>query len=261
MRKAKGEIIGSGVSGIVELVSSERVSKSPWPGSDAELCRKDICLEAEIYHKLGDSRYYPRFFGYDSEDGSITLEYMKNGTLREYLRNNHDQISVDQRLEWAFSATEGLRGMHSHGILHCDFSPRNLLLDESLQVKVADFGGCSVNGSWSSAMGSPRFQQPRPRPAPPTVSTDVFSLGSTLYEIMTGKPPYEDVSSAEVKQLYQDSQFPNLDGICGGEVIRSCWLLKIKSLDEVLTLIEAARMSSVPVSAATDMHANSSNLP
>jgi serine/threonine protein kinase len=130
--------------------------------------------------------------------------------------------------------------MHSNGVIHCDFSPRNLLLDVDLQVKVADFGGCSMNGSSSSAMGSVRFLQPRRVSEQPNNQIDIFALGSTIFEIMTGVIPYEDMSSTQVKQLYALSQFPSLNGIQGGEVIRACWLLKTNSVHEVYDMIQAA---------------------
>lgn len=233
-------MVGGGVSGIIELISPDRVVKSPWPGDDAELCRRDIRLEAEVYRILGDCRCYIKFFGYDAQDGSITLEYMKNGTLRDYLRKHNDMISTCQRFKWSLQATEGLRILHSAGVIHCDFSPRNLLLDNDLQVKVADFGGCSMKGSCSSAMGSVRFLQPRFSCAAPDIQSDIFALGSTIYEIMTGASPYEDISSTQVKQLYSLSQFPILNEVPGEGVIRACWLLQIKSAHEVYDKLQAA---------------------
>ena len=243
VHKAKGEMIAGGVSGIVELISPDRVVKSPWPGADAELCRKDIRLEAQVYKILGDCRCYIKFFGYDPKDGSIILEYMKNGTLRDHLRKHNDMISTSRRFEWALRATEGLHILHSAGVLHCDFSPRNLLLDNNLQAKVADFGGCSINGSSSSAMGSVRFLRPGRSSASPDIQTDLFALGSTIYEIMTGASPYEDISSSQVKQLYALSQFPILNGVPGEGVIRACWLLQMQSAHEVYDKLQAAYAS------------------
>lgn len=233
-------MIAGGVSGIIELISPDRVVKSPWPGNDAELCRRDICVEAEVYQVLGDCECYVKFFGYNTEDGSITLEYMKNGTLRDYLRKHNDVIPAVQRFHWALRATEGLRILHCAGVIHCDFSPRNLLLDDDLQVKVADFGGCSMNGSWSSAMGSVRFLQPRRSSAPPDIQIDIFALGSTIFEIMTGVIPYEDISSSQVRQLYALSQFPALTGVQGEGVIRACWLLETNSVHEVYDMLQDA---------------------
>ena len=117
------------------------------------------------------------------------------------------------------------------------------MLDNNLQAKVADFGGCSINGSSSSAMGSVRFLRPGRSSASPDIQTDLFALGSTIYEIMTGASPYEDISSSQVKQLYALSQFPILNGVPGEGVIRACWLLQMQSAHEVYDKLQAAYAS------------------
>ncbi|KAL1622274.1 hypothetical protein SLS56_008807 [Neofusicoccum ribis] len=239
VRNAKGPAVAGGVSGIVELISPGSVAKSPWPGSEEALCRKDIQLEAEVYRILGPHQRLVKFFGYNPEDGSITLEYMRHGTVREYLKMHGRSIPMAQRLRWAIQAAEGLALLHSSHILHCDFSPRNLLLNSSLELKVADFGGCSINGSWSSAEGSVRFHLPRALGTPPTVRADVFALGSTVYEIMTDRIPYEDVASGQVERLYKLSQFPDLSGVQLGEIIRRCWLSNLQSAQEVYSALRS----------------------
>lgn len=184
-----------------------------------------------------------KFFGYEPKDGSITLEYMRNGTVRDYLQGHNDEISSAQRVQWALQATEGLEVLHSTGIIHCDFSPRNLLLDANLEIKVADFGGCSIHGSQTSAMGSVRYYLSRSTRLPPSTQADIFALGSTIYEIMTGSIPYKDISSDQVKQLYELSQFPDLHGVQLGEVIRSCWLLQVESTKQVYSILQSTELS------------------
>ena len=230
---SKGEVIAGGASGLVELISPNLVVKSPWPEA-WEYCCKDIRLEAEVYQMLGEHRCLVKFFGYDPLDGSITLEYMQYGTLRDYLQTHGEQISLAQRFEWALRAAEGLGVLHSASIYHCDFSPKNLLLDADLELKVADFACSSIQGSRSSGMGSVRFFLPRgSRSARPSTLTDLFSLGSTIYEIITGAAPYNDLASPQIQQLYQLSQFPDLVGVQLADVIRSCWLLQVQSAEEV----------------------------
>ena len=90
-----------------------------------------------------------------------------------------------------------------------------------------------MNGLSSSAMGSVRFLLLGRSSATPDIQTDIFALGLTIYEIMTGASPYEDISSSQVKQLYALSQFPTLNGVPGEGVIRACWLLQMQSAYEV----------------------------
>ena len=72
-----------------------------------------------------------------------------------------------------------------------------------------------------------------------SVQTDVFAYGCFLYEIETGKPPYHEYDSSDdrarlVQQFYQDNQFPDIDHLALGAVIRKCWDTKCISMREVI---------------------------
>lgn len=165
-RWAKGEYIDGGVSGVVELLPNGYVVKSPWNGWwEEEECREDMAREARCIPKaprlFGAHKRFIKFISYDQADYSITMEYMVNGTLRTYIEAYDDLISQEQRHQWVLAMAEGMDMLHSANIVHCDFSPRNMLLDENLELKVADFGCVSMDGSKSSAGGSVRFYPPR----------------------------------------------------------------------------------------------------
>jgi serine/threonine protein kinase len=85
------------------------------------------------------------------------MEYMPNGNLKDYLCQHHNEITLKQRLQWACEAAEGLQYLHSHNVVWCDMRPRNMLLDADLSLKVADFGGSSLNGSKSLICGGTRY--------------------------------------------------------------------------------------------------------
>lgn len=162
------------------------------------------------------------------------MEYMANGTLRSYLEAHHDRISTTQRHQWICELAEGMELLHSAHIVHCDFSPRNMLLDETLGVKVADFGCVSINGSKSSAGGSVRFYPPRLQTRELIEpEDDLFALGSSIYEVVTGKPPYVDLDTEQIQCLYRLDQFPDLAGLDFSDIIRDCWLLRAQSARHV----------------------------
>lgn len=242
-RNPKGERIAGGSTGIVERISEDRVSKAPWTGREHKWCLLELDFEAKIYGILGSHPRFIDFFGRDT-DGALILEYMRQGTVRDYLQS-HNEISQAQRFQWALQATEGLSILHSKAIIHCDFSPRNLMLSEDLQIKVADFGGASLNRSSTLAMGSVRFQHPSGSPQRPAAFIDIFSLGSTIYEIITGNIPYEDVSTDGVKQLYALSQFPDLTGVLVSGVIRRCWMLEFKGVADAYELLSKTDTSAL----------------
>jgi len=175
--------------------------------------------------------------GYSLEDG-IILEYMPNGNLRDYLQSGA-ALNLDQRLQWACDAAEALHLVHSYNIIHCDVKPENFLLDSSFRLRIIDFSGSSIDGSYASAFEGVRFCLPRPWEAPSTIVTDVFALGSTIYEIMTGTQPYEEQTDEEVVALFEQAKFPSVDNLPCGEIIKRCWHSEVNSAEEIHASIKA----------------------
>jgi serine/threonine protein kinase len=237
-------IISGGSTGIVELLPSGHVLKSPYPGDDADRAQslRELQREFDVYQRLprGHARLI-RAVAFSPERG-LTLEYMPNGNLRDWLRS--DGVSMHRRLQWACDAAEGVHLLHAHGVVHCDVSPSNFLLDAALRLRIIDFSGSSIDGSWSSAFESARFCLPRSWEAPSTVPSDLFALGSTMYEIVTGLAPYEDLADEEVELLFRKRQFPAVDGVPAGGVILGCWLCEFGSALDVWTAMKAQVESS-----------------
>lgn len=226
--QAKGTFISAGISGIIERLEDGSVLKSP--RSDEERACKDIETEANIYRLLGPHDRLVPMLGY-SEAGLI-LEYMGNGNVKDYL-TKHPNVAIYQRLRWAQEAAEGLQLLHSQGIIHCDTKPRNFLLDKNLHLKIADFSGSCVEGSTLHACESTRYYLPRDWRQPANVAADLFALGSTIYEILTGNSPFEDVPSDKVEQLYQEKIFPDVSDLPCGDVILKCWLREFDSAQQI----------------------------
>ncbi|KAF2182956.1 hypothetical protein K469DRAFT_711313 [Zopfia rhizophila CBS 207.26] len=99
--------------------------------------------------------------------------------------------------------------------------PRSMLLDANLALKVADFGGSSLNGAASLVYGSKRFYLDRVW-KDSTPCMNLFALGSTIYKIMTSTSPYKDVKSNEVQPLFNSKIFPDLSGVPCGELVERC---------------------------------------
>ncbi|KAK5687868.1 hypothetical protein LTR17_026699 [Elasticomyces elasticus] len=140
-RWAKGNFVDAGVSGIVELLPNGHIIKSPWSGWQEEERREDMAQEARAYQRLfadfGAHKRFVKLISYSETIYAITVEYMVNGTLLAYLEAHNDRISQDQRHRWIQAMAEGMQMLRSANIVHCDFSPRNMLLDEGLELKVA----------------------------------------------------------------------------------------------------------------------------
>lgn len=98
----------------------------------------------------------------------------------------------------------------------------NVLLDAELNAKLADFGGSSLDGSPLLVGVTASHECPG---STLSIEGDIFALGSTFYEIMTGQSPYATLSDEEIATSYAQSQFPDVSFMGPiGHVILNCWL-------------------------------------
>ncbi|KAJ5716040.1 uncharacterized protein N7483_013221 [Penicillium malachiteum] len=195
----------------------------------------DIAKEASIYDRIGSHERMVRKLGH-SRDG-LVLEYMKTGDLKTYLQAQNS-IPISLKLKWAFQIAQAVSLLHTHNIIHCDLKPRNFLLDASLDIKIIDFSGSSLDGSKPASGEGTRFYLPRDWRDPPTVATDLFALGSTLYEVFQETSPYEDVPSDHVEVLFKGNEFPSVSDIPCGQIIKQCWLSQVDSAQCVQDFIQ-----------------------
>ncbi|KAH6721164.1 spindle assembly checkpoint kinase [Leptodontidium sp. MPI-SDFR-AT-0119] len=246
VRESKGDFIAGGASGIVERLLSGDIVKSPWPGAHADESRRDLTVESHIYKRLGSHPRLIQIIAWHPKECSLIMEYMPNGCLKDYLLANNEKVTTAQRLRWAQEAAEGLQLLHAANVIHCDVEPKNFLLDADLSLKIADFSGSSLDGSNASACAGTRFLPPSfDWRSPPTIQNDLFGLGSTIYTIMTGRYPFQEVSSREVERLYAAQDFPDVTHTLCGAAIQRCWLFEIGSAQEVYNLIKEKGMNEL----------------
>ena len=114
-------------------------------------------------------------------------------------------IEIQQAIEWIVTAADALEHAHQRGIIHCDLKPANLLLDEDGRLLVADFG---LARTWNTAgtlphevAGTAPFMAPEQiEPSFGSIGpwTDVYALGAVLYALLSGRPPYEGRTQADI---------------------------------------------------------------
>ena len=135
--------------------------------------------------------------GYDQGYHYIVMEYVEGKTLKEYIQER-GKLSVDESVKFGVAIAEGLEHAHAMGIVHCDIKPHNMLITKSGRLKVTDFGIARAMNSQNtmmytnSVMGSAHYLSPEQANGKPIDgSTDIYSLGVVLYEMLTGRVPYE----------------------------------------------------------------------
>lgn len=107
------------------------------------------------------------------------------------------------RYRAAKQAVKTVDFIHRKGIIHSDLAARQFLLDDRLNLRLSDFGGSSLDGSAALIMENITHFLPRDEDSPNTVQSDIFTLGSTLYEIMTGQKPFKGKLDKEVQDYYK----------------------------------------------------------
>lgn len=193
-------------------------------------------IESRIYHHLGEHRHIARCLRCCEE--YIDLRYEPHGNLQTFLRREEGTGKVNDGFRYgvARQAIEAVAFIHQKDVIHSDLSARQFLVDEKENIRLSDFGGSSLHGSDAMVIEGATHYMPRGEGEPNSVRSDIFALGSTLYEILVGKMPFEEKADNEIRKLYSESVFP-LDEIGHEgwkEAVRKCWMGECKSADDVL---------------------------
>ena len=238
----RSEVISAGSTAIVERLPCGHVRKIPFPDDSPRqrnASLRDIKREYEVYTRLANQAQFLEMVEFSAERGVI-LQGMPHGTLRDYLRSQGPSISTSRRISWACDIATSLHSLHVEGVIHGDLKPENILLDENFEVYLIDFSGSCIDGKIGTALESVRFFLPRDLKSESTVETDLFALGSTLYEIMTGEEPYCDLADEKVEIRFNQGLFPSVAMIPIGEIIRQCWEGKIHSAHDVCIALQGS---------------------
>ena len=230
--------IGVGVSGKVHVIDGERVVKvasKPTDPSYSDEGLRDHIVERRVYERLGSHPRICRCLA--STERGLILERFPE-CLRRRLLSLKDQGVVtknSQVLKWSLHAAEGLAYLHQHRVFQGDVGCHNLLLDQDDNLKLCDFGGAWVDGDSGSVIYGTRSTLAFDPNAVPDRFSEIFALGSTLYEISTTKEPYCDETDYAVEQLYKRQQYPETKHLLLGHIIQNCWT---KSYDSVQGVLE-----------------------
>ena len=146
----------------------------------------------------------------------IAMELVEAGSLRE-LVEGHGPLDAVRACQLAAEAADALAHAHAMGIVHRDIKPANLLLTRTGRVKVADFGLARVEDAsdmssfLAESVGTPQFVAPEIlQGVAATGKSDLYSLGATLWYLLTGKPPFEAGTTEELLHKHVNAPLPNL---------------------------------------------------
>src|SRR5438094_59603 len=147
-------------------------------------------------------------FDSGTADGFLyyVMPYIEGETLRTKL-DRETQLGIDEAVRTTREVADALDYAHRHGVIHRDIKPENILLHDGRPM-VADFGialalSAAAGGRMTEtglSLGTPHYMSPEQATAEKDIDarSDVYSLGSVLYEMLTGSPPHTGASAQQI---------------------------------------------------------------
>lgn len=171
--------------------------------------------EVELIASLQHPHILPVYdFGEAYGYAYIVMAYLRGGTLADLIAQG--PMEVDAVLRVVDQLSDALDYAHSHNVIHRDFKPANVMLDEQQNTYLADFGlakvtGKDVQASATGLFGTPDYMAPDLQdPEGVTTAIDVYALGVTLFQMLTGHVPYKAGTPVGVLMSHLTQPIPDL---------------------------------------------------
>jgi serine/threonine protein kinase len=167
--------------------------------------------EARMAAKLSHPNIVPIYdIGAEGKLHYIVMEYVEGRSLKQLLEEK--KLDPEKSLRIALTIAKTLQFAHEQHIVHRDIKPANLILDKQGRVRILDFGlARSMDGKGLTAsgllVGTPYYMSPEQAFGAPEEldhRTDLYSLGAVLYEMLTGRPPFEGGTVLSVLRKIED---------------------------------------------------------
>lgn len=199
-----------------------------------------IQKEAAILRRLGRHPHIVEFLGL--VDHGLKLRFYPQGTLHRYLQW-HPHESIEMRMKWCVQLVQAVEFLHSRSVLHCDISLRNVLLNDDLDIILADFQGIIQSRTGETiidgqARERPKSFMPRSDLEYADVRTDLFALGSAIYHIINGHQVFPELRNRhegmEIQERFRNEMFPGSD-YAASHVVERCWKGQYTAASEILS--------------------------
>ena len=215
--------IGRGGMGAVYLavddVSGQRVAVKvlpSWLARDRDL-RERFVLEARALAALDHPGIVPLItFAQDGEDRFLVMKYVAGEVLENRVRDR-GVLAVDDARRILRAMCDALASAHDKGVVHRDIKPTNVLIDDAGKVVIVDFGIARNNDGarrlteTGMLMGTPQYMSPE-QIAGRSVDgrADLYACGLVLFEMLTGRPPFDGEQTFDILRAHMDAPVPDL---------------------------------------------------
>ena len=222
--------IGQGGMGVVLKAQHRRmerivaVKKLPTAALESEDAVKRFYREVKAAARLTHPNIVAAYDAREHEGVHyLVMEYVEGRDLAETLKER-GPLPVEEAVEYIIQAARGLEFAHGEGIIHRDIKPANLLLDKKGTVKILDMGLARIATAAGAGeapdqlttsgqvMGTCDYMAPEQAEDTHSVDhrADIYSLGCTLYRLLTGEPLYTGTTLMKVLLAHREAEIPSL---------------------------------------------------
>ncbi len=142
----------------------------------------------------------------------FVMELVEGITLKHYIEKKI-RLTAKEAISIAIQVSMGIEAAHNNGIIHRDIKPQNIIISKEGKVKVADFGiakAATSNTVTSHAMGSVHYTSPeQARGGYSDAKSDIYSIGITLFEMITGHVPFDGETTVAVAIKHIQEEMPS----------------------------------------------------
>lgn len=207
----------------IKVVRPERISADMY---------RDFAQEVYIMRKVRHKNVV-QFIGACTRQPNLYIitDFMSGGSVYDYLHKKNSSFKLPEILKMATDIAKGMNYLHQNNIIHRDLKTANLLMDENKVVKVADFGVARVkdqSGVMTAETGTYRWMAPEViEHKPYDHKADIFSFGIVVWELLTGKIPYDYLTPLQaaigvvqkgIRPTVPKDTHPKLT-----ELLQKCW--------------------------------------
>jgi serine/threonine-protein kinase len=133
----------------------------------------------------------------------IVMEFVPGDTLESIIARD-GALDLPRALDFTCQMCNAVDHAHRHGVLHRDLRPSNVMVTDNGMVKVADFGTSrflEIAAHGTTVIGSPQYMAPEQFQGKAVFASDLYSMGVTMYQMLTGTMPYDTPSPADLDRL------------------------------------------------------------